>query len=233
MGFDDKMLVIRKNDFLAKLSQDEYDSLNIMHNFVLADRNDYIYFDPQSLNKLYFVKKGYVRIGYVDDEGNDIIKDILKPGDVFGQFALEREDKNGEYAIAYKTNVALCTFSIEDFKALLERKPGLSVEYAKKIGQQMRRIENRLMNLLQKDVRARLLYFFWTLLQHHSAKDAGQPIVIDNYFTHEDIARLTGTSRQTATTLINQFSEEGLLDLTRKKITVRNLKLLRKELNVG
>jgi CRP/FNR family transcriptional regulator len=230
---DDKMLVIRKNDFLAKLTVDEYDSLNIVHNYLVADKNDYIYFDPQHLNKLYFVKKGYVRIGFVDDTGNDVIKDILKPGDVFGQFTLEHENMYGEYALAYKTNVALCIFTIADFKKLLERRPDLSIEYAKKVGRQLRKIENRLVNLLQKDVRSRLLYFFWTLLQQDTKEKGSDMVELENYFTHEDIARLTGTSRQTATTLINQFADEALIEFDRKKIKIIDIKLLQKELNVG
>jgi len=233
MGFDDTMLIIRRNDFLAKINQEEYDSLNIIHNFVVADRNRYIYFDPQNLNKLYFVKEGYVRIGSINDEGEDIVRDILKPGDVFGQFALEQENMNGEYALAYKTDVALCTFTIADFKTLLERKPELSVAYAKKVGQQLKKIENRLMNLLQKDVRSRLLYFFWTLSQHYLKNGDEASVTFENYFTHEDIAHLTGTSRQTATTIINQLSDEALIEVDRKNIIIRDIKLLQKELKVS
>lgn len=233
MGIDDRILVIRKNDFLAKLSLEEYNLLNIIHNYTLADKNDYIYFDPQSLNKLYFVKKGYVRLGYLDDNGNDIVKDILRPGDVFGQFTLEQENKSGEYALAYKTNVALCTFTVGDFKKLLEKRPDLSIEYAKKVGKQLRQVENRLVNLLQKDVRSRLLYFFLTLCQHRIKNDNDTTVILENYLTHDDIARLTGISRQTATTIINQLSKDNLLKFDRKRITISDIKLLQKELNVS
>ena len=233
MALDDKMVVIRKNDFLVKLTADEYDSLNVVHNFIIADKNAYIYFDPQSHNKLYFLKEGYVKIGNIDDDGNEIIKDILRPGDVFGQFTLEQGNLNGEFAQAYKKDVAICIFSISDFTKLLQKRPDLSIEYAKKVGQQLRRIENRLVNLLQKDVRSRLLYFFWTLLQHKAVTGDSPVVIVENYLTHDDIARLTGTSRQTITTLINQFSEEGLIAFDRKNIIIRDLKLLQKEIKVG
>ncbi|MBS1771430.1 MAG: Crp/Fnr family transcriptional regulator [Bacteroidetes bacterium] len=233
MGIDEKLLVIRKNDFLSKLTQEEYDSLNVIHNYVLADKNNYIYFDPQSLNRLYFIKEGYVKLGYIDDAGNDIVKDILKQGDVFGQFTLEPENKYGEYALAYKTDVALCTFTITDFKELLQRRPDMSIEYAKKVGNQLRRLEYRLMNLLQKDVRSRLLYFFWTLFEHHAHKAGETNLTIANYFTHIDIARLTGISRQTTTTLINQFEDEKLIHFDKRQIIINDIQLLKKELNVG
>lgn len=232
MNIDDKMLIIRRNDFLAQLTSEDYESLNIVHNFIIAEKNAYIYFDAQSHNKLYFVKDGHVKIGNVDDEGNEIVKDILLPGDVFGQFTLERSNMGGEYAQAYRQEVSLCAFTIQDFEKLLERKPTLAVHFAKKAGQRLRKIENRLLNLLQKDVRSRILYFFYTLMQEKEPYDSNS-FTVDNYLTHEDIARLTGTSRQTVTTTISQLSEEGLVLVDRKKIYIPDIKKLLKATRVG
>lgn len=232
MGLDERMLIIRRNDFLAQLTNEEYESLNILHNVVVADRNEYVYFDAQYLDKLFFVKEGYIKIGNTDDEGNEIVKDILQPGDVFGQFTLEKENMQGEFAQAYKTEAALCAFTIQDFGTLLHKKPELAVQFSKKVGHQLKRIDNRLINLLQKDARTRLLYFFWTLLQHKQVVAAGQ-LSIENYFTHEDIARLTGTSRQTVTTLISQFEDEGLLEVDRKSIVIHDIKQLQKQAKIG
>lgn len=90
MSAEDQMLIIRRNDFLDKLTGNDYETLNILHNYIIADKEAYIYFDAQFLNKLYFVKEGYVKIGNIDDNGEELVKEILEPGDVFGQFMLER-----------------------------------------------------------------------------------------------------------------------------------------------
>lgn len=232
MSIEETLLIIRKNDFLASLSDAEYEQLNVTHNFITADRNAYLYFDAQYLNKLYFIKEGYVKIGNIDDEGNELIKDILQPGDVFGQITLERNNLAGEFAQAYKAETILCAFSINDFEKLLLNKPELSIVFSKKIGQQLRRIDHRLINLLKRDARTRILYFFWTILPHNLAA-VENSYTLDNYFTHEDIARLTGTSRQTVTTLISQFALDGLLEVDRKQILFRDIKLLQKEARVG
>jgi CRP/FNR family transcriptional regulator len=229
---DEKMIIIRKNDFLAQLRKEDYEQLNIIHNFIVADKDAYIYFDVQDLNKLYFVKEGFVKLGIVDEEGNELIKDILKPGDIFGQFSLERESTVNEFAQAHKQHTILCSFTIQDFQKLLESRPELTIIFSKKIGQKLKKVENRVLNLLQKDVRGRLLYFFWTLVD-----DVVQPesntLAIDNFMTHEDIARLTGTSRQTVTTVINQLSEEGIITVDRKQIIIHDKKLLQKLAKVG
>lgn len=232
MSAEDQMLIIRRNDFLDKLTINDYVTLNILHNYIIADKDAYIYFDAQFLNKLYFVKEGYVKIGNVDDNGEELVKEILQPGDVFGQFMLEKSNLNGEFAQAHKCETILCAFTIMDFERLLEIRPDLSIAFSRKIGQKLKKVENRLLSLLQKDVRTRLLYFFWTMLQNN--KDiTSNSLTLPNFLTHEDIARLTGTSRQTVTTLINKFTEEGLLEVDRKSITIRDIKLLQKEAKVS
>ena len=232
MDAHDQMLIIRRNDFLDKLTPDNYEALNILHNYIIADKDAYIYFDAQFLNKLYFVKEGFVKIGNVDEEGNELIKEILQPGDVFGQFMLERNNMNGEFAQAHKCETVLCAFTLQDFEKLLALRPDMGIIFSRKIGQKLKRVENRLLNLLQKDVRTRLLYFFWTLVQQNEQPE-GRSVKLINYLTHEDIARLTGTSRQTVTTLINQFTDEGLMVVDRKTILIHDVKQLQRLAKVG
>jgi len=232
MSADDQMLIIRRNDFLAKLTEAEYDALNIIHNFVVARRDDYIYFDAGFHNKLYFIKEGFVKVGNVDEDGNELVKEILKPGDVFGQFSLERSNMMGEFAKAHKQEAVLCAFTLQDFEKILTLRPDMSIAFSKIVGKKLLQIETRLLNLLQKDVRTRLLYFFWTIGRQHG-QQGQKKVVINNYLTHEDISRLTSISRQSVTTMLSLFADEGLVIMDRKQITIPDIKLLEKEAKVG
>jgi CRP/FNR family transcriptional regulator len=233
MSAEEQMLIIRRNDFLDKLFPADYEHLNILHNYIIADKDAYIYFDAQFLNKLYFLKQGFIKIGNIDDNGNELVKEILQPGDVFGQFTLERSNMHGEFAQAHRSETILCAFTITDFEKLLNLRPDLAIVFSKKIGHKLRNVENRLLNLLQKDVRTRLLYFFYSLLQTHKVVRTTNNAVLTNFLTHEDIAHLIGTTRQTVTTLINKLTEDGLLNVDRKSIIIHDIKLLQKEAKVG
>lgn len=226
MPDEEKFMLLRNYDLWCNLSDEEYEELNLVHHFIEAKKGDYIYFDSHHLNKLYFVKGGYIKIGYIDDEGNEIIKEIIKEGEIFGQFSLERNNLNGEFAKAYKGNVSLCAFSIEDFEKLLKKKPDLAIKYSKQVGQKLRRAEFRLLNMLNKDVRSRLLAFFYNLAIADGYNGENGTYSINNFLTHEDIAKLIGSARQTVTTLINQLEDEGLISINRKKITLPDAKKL-------
>ena len=227
MNADEKFLLLRNYDLWCHLSDEEYEKLNVSHHFIEAKKGDYIYFDSHHLNKLYFVKDGYIKIGYIDEEGNEIIKEIIREGEIFGQFALQKNNLNGEFARAYKGNVSLCAFSIEDFEKLLKQRPDLAIKYSKQVGEKLRRAEFRLLTMLNRDVRSRLLAFFYHLAMMDGYKNETVSHTMDNFLTHDDIAKLIGSTRQTVTTFINGLEAEGLLKLTRKKIILPDAKKIK------
>lgn len=226
MTHDKKFLLLRNYDLWCHLSDEEYEELHVAHHFVEAKKGEYIYFDSRHLNKLYFLKEGHIKIGFIDEEGNELIKEIISEGEIFGQFALEKNNLHGEFARAYKGDVSLCAFSIEDFEELLKKKPDLAVKYSKLVGAKLRRAEFRLVNMLKKDVRSRLLAFFYHLANRNGYDGTAESYTMDNFLTHEDISKLIGSTRQTVTTFANLLKEEGLLQISRKKILIPNMKKL-------
>jgi CRP/FNR family cyclic AMP-dependent transcriptional regulator len=47
--------------------------------------------------------------------------------------------------------------------------------------------------------------------------------MMKNYLTHKDIAALTGTSRQTVTTILNELKEKNIINFDRRRILVRDM----------
>lgn len=229
---DDKMLLIRNYDLWCHFSEEEYEALNLEHNFIEARKGEYIYFDSHFHNKLYFLKKGFIKIGYVDENGKEIIKEIIQKGETFGQITLEKNNLRGEFAQAYKGDVSLCAFNIEDFQKLLKSKPALALEYSKQVGNKLHHIQTRLINLLNKDVKTRLINFFGQLIEKNIGDNTAEGFCIPNYLTHEDIASLIGSTRQTVTTMINELEQEKVLSYSRQEICFLDVKKIQNLLSV-
>jgi CRP/FNR family transcriptional regulator len=230
---DAKLLLIRNYDLWAQLSDEEYEELNIIHNFIEVKKGNYIYFDSHFHNKLYFIKEGHIKIGYIDDNGEEVIKEIIQKGEIFGQFTLEKDNLNGEFARAHKQDVSLCAFNIDDFEKLLKQKPHLAIGYSKQMGHKLRNAEYRLVNMLNKDVRSRLIGFFYQLAMQNGYDGNTPSFEVKNFLTHDDIARLIGAARQTVTSFLNQLEQENLVQFNRKKIFIPGVKKLQQLISIS
>lgn len=225
---DNTLLLIRGFDIFDHITDQEYEELDLKHNFIEAKKGHYIYFPHQNHEKLFFAKKGFIKIGYIDENGNEIIKEIIQKGEVFGQFTLEKENGKDEFAIAYKSDVSLCAFNISDFKKLLQSKPRMAIQFSTLLGNKLKKVESRLVNLLNKDVKSRLINLLLQLAAESPQKQNGK-ISFEKYLTHDDMARLIGSSRQTVTTQLNLLEEAQLIETGKKEIILKDVEALKKQ----
>jgi CRP/FNR family transcriptional regulator, cyclic AMP receptor protein len=225
MTQEDQVILLRKCSLWSDLSEEEYKELDVVDNFKEVKKGEYVYFEAFHHNTIYFIKKGYIRLGRIDDQGNVITKDILKPGDFFGQFIFEPNSLDGEFAQAVKSDISLCSFTIDKFVPLLKKNPKLSIKYSKLVGLRLRKFENRFLNIIQKDTRSRLLLFMRDLLweQWGNKTVFNDEVLVPNYLTQDEIAQLIGSSRQTVTTLLNELRDEGILEHERKSVRFRQI----------
>ncbi len=101
--------------------------------------------------------------------------------------------------------------------------PDLALSYTKFVGLKMKRIKNNYSNLISKDAKERLKIFILDWVEKEG-KTVGDKIILNNYLTQEDIAQIICTSRPTASKLLNDLVENGIIEYNRKEIIIPNIK---------
>ena len=86
-------------------------------------------------------------------------------------------------------------------------------------------MERKIESLVFKDARTRIVDFLREMAEEKGQK-VGFEMMIKNHLTHKDIASLTGTSRQTVTTVMNELREKNLINFDRRRILIRDLEKL-------
>jgi CRP/FNR family transcriptional regulator len=182
-----------------------------------ANKGEIIQYDDGSNSRVYLLIKGKAKNTEVDESGNELIKEIVNEGDLFGKLSLEYGITSDEYAEVLTENTILCSFDLNQFAELMQKLPMLTLNYAKLMNEKLRRLENRHSNLVFRDVKTRLIYFFkdWA---RTDGNQVGNKVILKNYLTHSDIAAFISTSRQSVTGLLNEFKETGWLNYNRKEI---------------
>lgn len=220
-----KYWYLRDHKLFWTLSMSQIKQLCIITGFKKAKKGDIIYFSSTDLPRVFLLKKGNIKIVSVDEDGNETIKDIIEKGDLFGELTLENDRNSNEYAKALTDDVAICSFLMSDFEDLLLRNPSLALSYTKLVGLKLKRVKNSYANLVSKDAKTRLLTFIKDWAERDGKKD-GNRVTIQNYLTQNDIAQIICTSRQTATVLLNELEENGLMHYGRKEIIIEDISKL-------
>ncbi|NQX98431.1 MAG: Crp/Fnr family transcriptional regulator [Flavobacteriales bacterium] len=189
-------------------------------------KNEYIYFPEDPSSSIFFLKKGRVKIGSYSDNGKEIIKAILNPGEVFGELSLVGQEKRNDFAIALDNNLVVCSLGMKDMEEMIEKNPLIGIKVTKLIGFKLQKIERRFESLVFKDARTRIVDFIVDLGQE-KGKAIGKEILVKHNLTHLDMANLTATSRQTVTTVLNELKEKNMLHLERNKFLIRDIDSLK------
>lgn len=192
------------------------------HNFNYFKKNQFIYFQEEQAKSIYMIAAGRVKIGHYTEEGKEIVKSILSVGEIFGELALAGEEKRADFAQAMDDNTTVCPISIEEMQALMTENKELSFKIYKLIGLRIRKLERKIESLVFKDARTRIIDFLKDAAAW-KGKKVGFETMIPTKLTHKDIANLTGTSRQTVTTILNELKDKNLINFDRRKILIRDL----------
>lgn len=223
MQEDAKYWYLHDHQLFSVLSREENRALCLIPNFKTVKKNEILYFSHDDEQRLYTIKSGTLKIISVDAEGNETVKEILRSGDLFGQYTFDEMDENeDEYAVAVSDKVVICSFKQNDFENIVKQNPQLAIRYTKLVGFKLKRISNNYTNLMFKDVRTRFALFLkdWAMKEGNGQT---KNIVVKNYLTHNDIAGLICSTRQTVTLLFNEFKNAGLIDYTRSEIIVKDV----------
>lgn len=221
-----KYWYLRDHKLFRTLSMSQLKQLCMIIGFKQAKKGEIIYFSDSETPRVFLLKKGNIKIVSVDENGEETIKDIIQKGDLFGELTLEQDKTSNEFAMALTNEVSICSFLLSDFENLMLKYPNLALSYTKFVGLKLKRVRNNYSNLISKDAKTRLK----TFLYDWATRDAGETatsVSLDNYLTQNDIAQIICTSRPTATKLIIELEEEGLIQYNRKEIVIPNINLLK------
>tara|TARA_R110002049_G_scaffold151387_2_gene314970 strand:- start:2651 stop:3331 length:681 start_codon:yes stop_codon:yes gene_type:complete len=222
---ESKLWYLEQINLFKSLNEEEMNKIDensLMHS---ADKNQYIYFPQEPSKVIYFLKRGRVKIGSYSEEGKEILKTILYPGEVFGEMGIIGESKRKDFAIAMDKDTRLCTLTVDQMKEIMSSNPALSLDVTTMIGEKLRKMELKLESVIFKDAKTRIIDLIKEMGADYGQK-IGEETLIKHNLTHQDIANLTATSRQTVTTVLNELKDLNLIYMERNRFLVRDLNAL-------
>jgi CRP-like cAMP-binding protein len=202
------------------LSQSELAEMDRQLTMSTCQAGRIFYMPEDSGEVLFLLKKGRVQLYRIAPNGKKLIVATLGAGAVFGEMSLVGQGMHNTFAEAVDECV-LCVMSRSDVERLMREKPDVAFRFVEAMGERLTQLEGQLEDIAFKSIPARLSNL---LLELAEAPQPGQCIT---GYTHQDFGEMLGTYRETVTQTLNEFKVEGLVEIGRKKIILRDVESLR------
>jgi CRP/FNR family cyclic AMP-dependent transcriptional regulator len=171
---------------------------------------------------LYIIKNGRIKIAKVAIDGREKTLTILKAGDFFGEMAIFDDMPRSATAEAMDHDVKLLSISKNDFEQLIMSTPSIAIRIMKDLTRRIRQVNEQVQDLAFKDVHGRVASTIFNLLK--TEKEVSKnPKVSQLKMTHQDLANMVGSSRETVTRALNRLQDEGVISISHQQISVLDL----------
>jgi CRP-like cAMP-binding protein len=221
-----KIWYLQRINLFKGMTPEEMDALARMTRMESVKKKTTIFLPGDPSRQVYLLKEGRVKISRISEEGRELTLALLGPGEIFGELEALDDLPRDTLAEALE-ETQLCVIHKELFLEMLRRRPELSFRLIKLIGFRMRRIESRIEDLVFKDVPARLAHLLIELSKSYG-KASPQGIRLQVKITHQEIANLIGSIRETVSAALGEFKKEGLIAFEGRRIVLLRPDLLKK-----
>lgn len=213
----DRTWCMSEVDIFADLDESEMDAMAEAAPMRSYPAGDLVYSPHQPIETLFILKQGRIRIFRVSVDGRALTTAILQPGTIFGEMVIVGQRMHDSFAEAMD-DVVVCVMTKADVQRLLLADPRIAARISETLGRRLGELEQRLSDAVFKSVPERIAGTLATLV----AADTSRPLArgVQVKLTHEQLAALAGTSRETTTKILGEFADEGLVSLGRGRINV-------------
>lgn len=200
--------------FFRSMNTDVVERLNAFAYHRRYEPRQIIYFPDDACDYVYWIRSGRVKITRIAPSGREITFRHLFQGDMFGEECLIQRLRRENYAEAVLPTL-ITLLRAEDFSRIMREEPELGHAVACQLCRRTMDTETTLAEFVFVDVRTRVAARLWHLFKHEQLQNEGLLTV-----THQDIANLAGTARETATVALHSLQEEEIIALSNSQIRV-------------
>jgi len=168
---------------------------------------------------MYIIARGRVKVVMPGDGGREVILNILKAGDFFGEMALvEASQRSADVIAAEDTKVLVLKRDV--FVDHVLKNPKVALNIMAELSRRLRRADELISDLALLDVGARISRII-TEMGQRDGVDTEEGRLIRERPTQQDIASMIGTSRETVSRMLSDWQRAGLIEMRGRELLLK------------
>lgn len=177
-------------------------------------KNTVLINEGDETDSLYIICSGKVKAIINDEHGKEVILSIFGPGEYFGEIAfIDGERRSATIITREPTEVLIISSGV--FRNILSSNPNIAFNLLVGAVKRLREANKQIESLALMDVYGRVA----RLLVHY-AKPKGDKLFIDEKLTHQEIANMTGSSREMVSRIFKDLMTGEYISIENKHITI-------------
>lgn len=169
-------------------------------------------------DSLHVICRGRVKVYVVSESGKEVILSMLGEGDFFGEMSLLDGLPRSAY-IASLEDSEMFILRRNDFHNLIKKHPHIAITLLRELSKRLRKTDQRLESLALLDVTGRIAGVLLQLADEQG-ENVPEGIMIRSRPTHQDMANMAGTTRETVTRVLKQLEIKGYISMSGKEVLI-------------
>ena len=166
----------------------------------------------------FVIHAGRMKVSMNTPEGREVILSVLGEGEFFGDMSLLDGQPRSANVVTLEDSEVLI-IRRQDFLQALERYPSVAVRMMVTLASRLRRADRQIASLALLGITDRICSVLLTLAESQGVKTA-EGLVIPNRPTHQVLASMAGTARETVTRVLRRLSREGYIACRGREIVI-------------
>ncbi len=219
---------LRQIPLFASLKDEEIEAIYKLSVTKKCPKDAIILLEDEEGDTLFVILKGKVKVTTFSESGKEVIFSILNEGDFFGDMSLLDGKPRSATVISIEESV-LRLIRRSDFNKLIETHPGIALRLLEELTSRLRKADERIESLALLDVTGRVAGILLQLADERGEKSE-RSILIKSRPTHQELANMVGTTRETVTRVLKQLENKKYLSMDGKDLTIIDPEIFKHDL---
>lgn len=182
------------------------------------DKDQVIILAEEEGDALFIISRGQVKVSIVSEDGREVILSLLGVGAVFGELSLLDGKPRSANVVATEDS-EIYMVRRGDFLQLVVKVPEIAIGLLAELAARLRKTDRKIEGLALLDVTSRISETLLQLADEQGA-DSGEGIVLHSRPTHQQLANMSGTTRETVSRVLKRLASQGYIVCEGRKITI-------------
>ncbi len=217
----EKIWHLKSCQLFERLTDEQVSQLESRAQVRTFGRGELVYLPSDPGTTVLLVASGRIKLYHITSDGKQALLGFMEPGELFGELSVFDGGEREEFAEAMEKS-SVISIPREQLQAVMDAHAHVSLGITKLMGLRRRRLERRLKSLLFRSNRERLVHLLLELVEKYGQRTP-EGIQLSIKLSHQELANVIGSTRETVTVLLGELQDEGSLMIRRRQILITNM----------